>query len=67
MPRQPLSIEQKLRKARKNIQRILRKYKNTESLFRKYSDYCVSKNPELKQCYLDYHSLLRAEKVVKFS
>jgi len=65
MPRQPLSLEQKLRKARTNIQRIIRKYKNTESLFRKYSDYRISKNPELKQCYLDYHSLLRAEKVVK--
>ncbi len=41
MPRQPLSLHQKLCDARKNIQHILRKYESIDFLFRKKDPFFI--------------------------
>ena len=65
MTRKALTLDQKLRNAKKRLHQILNKYDNNRDYIRiKGEDYQRSKETNLKPIYNDYKKLVRAEKAI---
>jgi predicted GIY-YIG superfamily endonuclease len=64
MPRPKLTVDQKGRNAKKNIERLIKKYDNRDRLSILASEYRRNKNSTLKSAYNDFHSLKKYENIV---
>ena len=62
MPRGKLTLEQRVQKARKHVNRIITKYTSRDLFLLQYNAYKRTKNPALKHVSNDYRYLITHEK-----